>query len=100
MGMGRGYINGISFDMIGEHDDAHEIHSTLGTYEIWEIVNQSGMDHPFHQHVNACQVLSITGGDAGVRLALHLGARLEGRGDRAEVGQRADPGAGDGLRRA
>jgi FtsP/CotA-like multicopper oxidase with cupredoxin domain len=23
------------------------------------------MDHPFHQHVNPCQVLSISGGDAG-----------------------------------
>jgi len=23
------------------------------------------MDHPFHQHVNSCQVLSISGGDSG-----------------------------------
>ncbi len=23
------------------------------------------MDHPFHQHVNPCQVLSVTGGDSG-----------------------------------
>jgi len=37
----------------------------LGTYEVWEIINQSGMDHPFHQHVNPCQVLSIRGGDPG-----------------------------------
>jgi len=60
MGQGKGYINGISFTM----ENYFAIHSHLGTYEVWEIVNQSGMDHPFHQHVNACQVLSITGGDA------------------------------------
>jgi FtsP/CotA-like multicopper oxidase with cupredoxin domain len=23
------------------------------------------MDHPFHQHTNPCQILSITGGDPG-----------------------------------
>ncbi len=60
MGQGKGYVNGISFTM----ENYFAIHSHLGTYEIWEIVNQSGMDHPFHQHVNPCQVLSITGGDA------------------------------------
>jgi FtsP/CotA-like multicopper oxidase with cupredoxin domain len=60
MGQGKGYINGISFTM----ENYSAIHSQLGTYEVWEIVNQSNMDHPFHQHVNACQVLSITGGDA------------------------------------
>jgi FtsP/CotA-like multicopper oxidase with cupredoxin domain len=32
---------------------------------VWEISNASGMDHPFHQHVNACQVLSVSGGDPG-----------------------------------
>ncbi len=60
MGQGRGYINGITFTM----ENYFSIQSHLGTYEVWEIVNQSGMDHPFHQHVNACQVLSLTGGDS------------------------------------
>lgn len=60
MGRGKGYINGISFTM----ENYFSIKSHLGTYEVWEIVNESGMDHPFHQHVNACQVLSITGGDS------------------------------------
>jgi FtsP/CotA-like multicopper oxidase with cupredoxin domain len=60
MMQGRGYINGVSFtDM--EH--TFKFMSHLGAYEVWEIVNQSGMDHPFHQHVNSAQVLSITGGD-------------------------------------
>jgi FtsP/CotA-like multicopper oxidase with cupredoxin domain len=62
MSMGRGYINGKDFDV-----DPDMWMSTLGTYEIWEIINQSNMDHPWHQHVNAAQVLSITGGDAAYR---------------------------------
>jgi FtsP/CotA-like multicopper oxidase with cupredoxin domain len=37
--------------------------SMLGGWEVWEIINQSGMDHPFHHHTNSAQVLSITGGD-------------------------------------
>ena len=61
MMQGRGYINGISFT---DMDHTSKIMSDLGVYEIWEIVNQSGMDHPFHQHVNAAQVLSINGGDS------------------------------------
>ncbi len=60
MGQGKGYINGISFTM----ENYFAVHSQLGTHEVWEVVNQSGMDHPFHQHVNSCQVLSITGGDS------------------------------------
>ena len=62
MMQGRGYINGQTF--LGM-DNACTIMSHLGGWEVWEIVNQSGMDHPFHQHVNSAQVLSITGGDAG-----------------------------------
>lgn len=62
MGMGRGYINGQDFDV-----DPYTISSDLGTYEIWTVVNRSGMDHPFHQHVNHAQVLSISGGNAAYR---------------------------------
>jgi len=66
MGQMKGYINGISFEMLSDGTmNCAEIHSMLGTYEVWEIINQSGMDHPFHQHVNPCQVLSISGGDSG-----------------------------------
>lgn len=61
MMMGKGYVNGISFTGM---DNASKIMSSLGTYEFWKIVNQSNMDHPFHQHVNSCQVLSISGGDS------------------------------------
>jgi len=60
MGQGNGYINGQDFDV-----DPYTIMSETGTYEIWTVSNQSGMDHPFHQHVNAAQVLRVTGGDAG-----------------------------------
>lgn len=59
MGRGRGYINGQDFDV-----EPYTIMSELGSYEIWNIVNNSGMDHPFHQHVNAAQILSISGADS------------------------------------
>jgi FtsP/CotA-like multicopper oxidase with cupredoxin domain len=58
MGQGDAYINGQDFD-----DDPYTIMSDVGTYETWTIVNDSGMDHPFHQHVNAAQVLAVNGGD-------------------------------------
>jgi FtsP/CotA-like multicopper oxidase with cupredoxin domain len=61
MGQGRGYINGITFT---SHEDCYTEMSTVGGYELWEIINESGMDHPFHQHVNPAQVLSIAGGDS------------------------------------
>jgi FtsP/CotA-like multicopper oxidase with cupredoxin domain len=65
MGQGRGYINGVTFEILADGTiRAAEHHSTVGTDEIWEIVNQSGMDHPWHQHVNDAQVISIAGGDA------------------------------------
>ncbi|MFZ2196189.1 MAG: multicopper oxidase domain-containing protein, partial [Thermodesulfovibrionales bacterium] len=61
MGQAAGYINGITFV---DHEHCYTAMSMLGDWEVWEIINQSGMDHPFHHHVNAAQVLSITGGDA------------------------------------
>lgn len=64
MRMGRGFINGVSFDEMADGTvTAYEHHSKVGTYEVWEIVNQTGMDHPWHQHVNAAQVLSVVGPD-------------------------------------
>lgn len=72
MGQGRGYINGQDFDA-----DPYTIMSDLGSYEIWNVVNNSGMDHPFHQHVNAAQVLSINGAD----LSYPPYASLPGRKD-------------------
>ena len=59
MGMGRGYINGMDFDV-----SPYTLMSNIGMFEVWEIINQSNMDHPWHQHVNEAQVISITGGDS------------------------------------
>lgn len=58
MANGRGMINVKDYDI-----DPYVITSEVGTYELWEIVNISPMDHPFHQHTNPCQILNITGGD-------------------------------------
>jgi len=58
--MGNGFINGKDFDV-----DPYRIDSMKGTWEVWTIYNDNGMDHPFHQHINSGQVLSVTGGDPG-----------------------------------
>jgi len=60
MGQMKAYINGQAF----QDGNPYTINSTLGTYEVWTVKNRTNMDHPFHQHVNAAQVLSITGADA------------------------------------
>lgn len=60
MGQGNGFINGQDFDV-----NPFTIMSETDTFELWTITNNSGMDHPFHQHVNAGQVVAINGGDAG-----------------------------------
>jgi FtsP/CotA-like multicopper oxidase with cupredoxin domain len=64
MSMGRGTINGVSFAEAADGTvTAYQHDSKLGTYEVWEIVNQTGMDHPWHQHVNSAQVISASGID-------------------------------------
>ncbi len=56
MGM-KGAINGKVFG-----ENTYILESTIGTYEIWNIYNQTGMPHPFHQHVDASVILEVTGG--------------------------------------
>ncbi|MBI2906601.1 MAG: multicopper oxidase domain-containing protein [Chloroflexi bacterium] len=58
MNMSRGYINGQDFDV-----RPLVVSSKLDKYEVWQIVNYSMMDHPFHLHMTPFQVLSINGGD-------------------------------------
>ena len=55
---GRGAINRQVFDQ-----NPYILESPVGTYEIWTVVNQTGMDHPFHQHTDGAVILSISGGD-------------------------------------
>ena len=66
MGQGRGYINGMDFDV-----EPYTVDSMMSmeepVYELWTIQNQSNMDHPWHQHVNPAQVQSISGGDGAYR---------------------------------
>jgi FtsP/CotA-like multicopper oxidase with cupredoxin domain len=58
MGKDVGMINDKVFG-----ENTFTISSKIGTYEVWHIVNRGAFDHPFHQHVNASQILSIEGGD-------------------------------------
>ncbi|WP_018467608.1 multicopper oxidase family protein [Calidithermus timidus] len=44
-----------------------DIQAKLGTLEVWEIVNKTDMDHPFHLHTYPFQVLSRDGKPAPYR---------------------------------
>jgi hypothetical protein len=84
MGQGKGYINGISFEMLNDGTmKTAEIHSMLGTYEAREIINQSGFILP--SACNSCQVLSISGGDSD--MPLFTTAPAEGCGGDSEMGR-------------
>lgn len=61
MSQGAGYINGVTY---ASHEKCFMTHSMADTWEIWQVFNNSGMDHPFHHHTNSAQVLSISGGDS------------------------------------
>jgi len=62
MGMGRAFINGQDFDT-----SPLTVRSSVpldgDAYEVWTILNRSGMDHPWHQHVNFALPLRFEGGD-------------------------------------
>ncbi len=64
MHMGRGSINGQDYDVAPLRLRSH-LRDDGPTWEVWTIVNPTGMDHPWHQHTNHAQVLSVTGGDRG-----------------------------------
>ncbi|WP_457600402.1 multicopper oxidase family protein [Hydrogenivirga sp.] len=55
---GQGAINRQVFGQ-----NTYILESPVGTYEVWTIINQTGMDHPFHQHVDGSVILDIQGGD-------------------------------------
>ena len=55
----RGYINLKDFEV-----DPYVLTSGVGTHEVWDIMNISPMDHPFHQHTNAAQILEVRGGES------------------------------------
>ena len=44
----------------GEHHH-HDEPVTVGELQVWDIVNETGMDHPFHLHGFFFQVVSIDG---------------------------------------
>ncbi|WP_337867670.1 multicopper oxidase family protein [Meiothermus sp.] len=50
------FINGQMFD-----PSRVDVRARRGTLEVWELVNKTDMDHPFHLHTYPFQVLSING---------------------------------------
>ena len=63
---GRGSINGYDYDS-NPYTVTSQLPERGPGYEVWTIRNPMGMDHPWHQHVNSAQILSIRGGDAAYR---------------------------------
>jgi bilirubin oxidase len=58
MTMGAFTINGRSFD-----PNRIDATSRVGAVELWEVVNPTGMDHPFHLHGTQFQVVErVSGG--------------------------------------
>ncbi|MEM9504867.1 MAG: multicopper oxidase family protein, partial [Cyanobacteria bacterium P01_E01_bin.43] len=59
----HGIDHGHSFLINGQGFDHHRVDTPvqLGTVEDWRIINKAGMDHPFHVHTNAFQVLNRNG---------------------------------------
>ena len=62
MAAARFFIDGKEFD-----PDRVDVAPRLGTVEHWEIVNDTGMDHPMHLHVHPFQLLAGDGTDEGRR---------------------------------
>jgi FtsP/CotA-like multicopper oxidase with cupredoxin domain len=61
--IGGATINGRAYD--DEPDSVtSRVRAAGDTYEVWTIVNENGMDHPWHQHVNSALPLSFEGADA------------------------------------
>ncbi|WP_373047112.1 multicopper oxidase family protein [Vulgatibacter sp.] len=52
----RFFVNGRAFD-----PHRVDVHARLGTTEIWEIRNPMHLDHPFHLHTHAFQILDRDG---------------------------------------
>lgn len=61
-GMGMGMAGG-GFTINGRLFDPKRMDTRveLGSIEDWDLVNRSGMDHPFHIHTNAFQIVSGNG---------------------------------------
>jgi len=62
MGMGMGMFGG-GFTINGRQFDPRRVDTRveLGSIEDWDLINPSTMDHPFHLHTNAFQVVGSDG---------------------------------------
>ncbi len=62
-GMGSGMMSGLSFTIDGQTFDPArtDVATTLGEIEEWMVVNDTGMDHPFHLHTWPFQVVDEGG---------------------------------------
>lgn len=66
-----GRMNGIEFSGRYPNETSLKINSTVGpnSYEVWNVIDNSTMDHPFHVHINDFQILEITCGNGEIDYA-------------------------------
>lgn len=60
LGAGLNWRQGLDFRVNGERHH-HDAPVTVGELQVWEVVNTTMMDHPFHLHGFFFQVLSLNG---------------------------------------
>ncbi len=60
LGAGLNWRQGLDFRVNGERHH-HDAPVTVGELQVWDVVNTTMMDHPFHLHGFFFQVLSING---------------------------------------
>lgn len=61
--LGEGMMMGMGFTINGRTFDPNrtDFRGRLGDVELWDIENRGRMDHPFHLHTYAFQVMSRSG---------------------------------------
>lgn len=67
----RNFINGIEFKGTYPNETSFKVTSRVGadSYEVWDVIDNSTMDHPFHIHTNDFRILKITCGNGEIDYA-------------------------------
>jgi FtsP/CotA-like multicopper oxidase with cupredoxin domain len=78
----RNFINGIEFKGMPPNETSFKVTSRVApdSYEVWDVIDNSTMDHPFHIHTNDFQILKITCGNGEIDYATFYADNPEMRG--------------------
>jgi FtsP/CotA-like multicopper oxidase with cupredoxin domain len=64
---GRPSLHGVDWQIDGHAHHHHAEPVRAGELQVWEVVNQTKMDHPFHLHGFFFQVLEVNGAPPAFR---------------------------------